>query len=136
MADMNGVSHNGLRRIYRVLCHLAWCDGDVAPTEREFLETFRAEYKIRDDEAATLEEEGKESKGLGVGKRAEERALMLDVMIDITMIDGLLATEEQERLAKFAVTFGLTPEELAARIVERAREKGKRMESTQQKPQA
>lgn len=123
--EIDGVTHNGLRRIYRVLCHLAWCDSDLAETERGFLNRFRERYGISLDEAEALEADGKAGKKLGVGKREEERALMLETMIDITMIDGMLAAQEQERLAKFASTFDLSREELAQRIVERASSSGR-----------
>jgi len=119
-SDIEGVSHNGVRRIYRVLCNLAWCDGEVAELERALLEETRNRFRIEPYEAASLEGEGKEGKNLGVGRRDAERELMIDTMIDMVMVDGVLATEEQERLIKFGVTFGLNQEALAKRIVARA----------------
>lgn len=119
-ADIEGVSHNGVRRIYRVLCNLAWCDGEVADLERTLLEETRSRFKIEPYEAASLEAEGKEGNNLGVGRRDAERELMIDTMIDMVMVDGVLATEEQERLIKFGVTFGLDQAALAKRIVARA----------------
>ena len=35
MADeLKGVSKHGFRRVYRMLCFLAWCDDDLDPKER------------------------------------------------------------------------------------------------------
>jgi uncharacterized tellurite resistance protein B-like protein len=128
--DIQGVSHNGVRRIYRVLCHIAWCDGRVADQERSFLQLVAARFQIPEPEAAALEVEGGKGEKLGVGRRAEERALMVESMIDIAMADGVLATEEQERLAKFAITFGLSSETLAARIVSRLGEQGRKLKGS------
>lgn len=118
--DIEGVSHNGVRRIYRVLCNLAWCDGEVADLERALLEETRNRFRIEPYEAASLEAEGKEGNNLGVGRRDAERELMIDTMIDMVMVDGQLVAEEQERLIKFGVTFGLDQTALAKRIVARA----------------
>ena len=75
-----------------------------------------------------LEAEARVGDGLGVGQNPLEQRLMLEVMIDITMSDGVLNSEEQARLAKFAVTFGLSREELAAKIVERIRSTGRKLQ--------
>ena len=127
MSDIEGVSHNGVRRIYRVLCHLAHCDGEVASQERGYLDDFRRRFQIVDAEGTVLEAEGAAGQSLGVGRRPEERQLMIDTMIDVTMIDGVLSTEEQERLAKFAVTFGLDKETLAKKIVARIQGSGRKL---------
>ncbi|HBP17061.1 MAG TPA: hypothetical protein DEA08_04595, partial [Planctomycetes bacterium] len=52
------VSKNGVRRVYRVLCHLAACDGEVHPRERSVLEAFRQAFQIGDAEGERLEGEG------------------------------------------------------------------------------
>ncbi|MGE0711024.1 MAG: TerB family tellurite resistance protein [Planctomycetota bacterium] len=130
MSDIEGVSHNGVRRIYRVLCHLAHCDGEVASQERGYLDDYRRRFEIADVEGTALEAEGAAGQSLGVGRRPEERQLMIDSMIDITMIDGVLSTAEQERLAKFAITFGLDKETLAKRIVERIKSTGRKLKGS------
>jgi uncharacterized tellurite resistance protein B-like protein len=121
------VTHNGKRRIYRLLCCLAWCDGDMHEAEREYLDAFAAHFYIREDEAASLEEEGKTSTELGVSKRSSERTLLVDALIDIAMADGKLVAEEQQKLIKFGKTIGLTEEDLAARIVQRVQQTGRNL---------
>jgi tellurite resistance protein len=119
------VSHNGKRRIYRILCHLAWCDGELHPNERMLLETFAIYHGIRPDEAGDLETEGKDAKELGVSKRPSERSLLVNALIDIAAADGKLVAPEQKRLLKFGATIGLTEQEIASRIVERIQRSGK-----------
>lgn len=129
MSDpIEGLSHNGARRVFRVAAHLAWCDDDLAATERTFLDQLAGRLGIRDDELKALEAEAKLGDGLGVGQNPLEQRLMLEVMIDITMSDGVLNSEEQARLVKFAVTFGLSRDELAAKIVERIQGSGRKLQ--------
>ncbi len=126
------VSHNGKRRIYRILCHLAWCDGDMHATERQLLDAFVAHHGIRPDEAASLELEGKEARELGVSKRQSERVLMVDALIDLAAADGQLVAAEQKRLLKFGKTVGLSEQEVAARVVARVQGSGKDLSPSQQ----
>ena len=127
------VSQNGKRRIYRVLCHLAWCDGQVQIVERQMLQAFVAYHRIAPNEAALLEEEGKESRGLGISKRASERELMIDALIDLAAADGQLVAAEQDRLLKFGMTVGLTEQEIATRVVGRVKSSGKTLSSNSQR---
>lgn len=124
------VSHNGKRRIYRILCHLAWCDGEVHPLERELLDAYVAANGIRADEAESLEEEGKTARELGVSKRDSERQLMIDALIDLAAADGQLVAAEQKRLLKFGTTIGLSEQEIAARVVKRVQGSGKDLSPT------
>lgn len=119
------VSHNGRRRVYRVLAHLAWCDGEMHPSERALLDAFRDVYGLRPDEAAALEDEGRQGGGLSVSKRGAERRLLIDSLIDMATADGVLAGAEQERLLRFGRTLGLDEGEIAARVVERVDLQGK-----------
>lgn len=129
MADpIEGLSHNGARRLFRVAAHLAWCDDDLAAAERAYLDDLARRLSIREDEVRMLEAEARAGEGLGVGQNPLEQRLMLEAMIDVTMIDGVLNKEEQERLAKFAVTFGLSREQLAAKIVERIQGAGRKLQ--------
>jgi uncharacterized tellurite resistance protein B-like protein len=124
------VSHNGKRRIYRILAHLAWCDGEVHAHERALLDSYRDLHEIRPDEAASLEEEGKRGGELGVSKRPSERTMLIDAMVDMAMADGVLVAAEQERLVKFGKTLGLTQQEIAKRVVERVGLRGKKLSPT------
>ncbi|RMG12105.1 MAG: hypothetical protein D6731_14540 [Planctomycetota bacterium] len=123
--DDEPVSHNGKRRVYRVLAHLAWCDGELHASERALLDAFREVYGIRPDEAAALEAEGRQGGGLSVSKRGAERRLLIDSLIDMATADGVLASAEQERLLRFGRTIGLDEREIAARVVERVGLQGK-----------
>jgi tellurite resistance protein len=127
LEPIEGLSHNGSRRVFRVAAHLAWCDDDLAPDERIYLDQLAARLSIRPDETDMLEDEARAGEGLGVGQNPIEQQMMLEVMIDVTMSDGILSAEEQARLAKFAVTFGLSRETLASRIVERVQGTGKKL---------
>jgi tellurite resistance protein len=119
-----------MRRIYRLLCCLAWCDGELHPKEREYLEAFAEHFGITADETAILEEEGKHSQDLGVSKRPSEKRLLADALIDIAMADGQLVAEEQKRLVNFGKTIGLSEDDLATRIMERVSETGRKIQST------
>lgn len=125
--NQKAVTHNGKRRIYRLLSCLAWCDGDVHAAEREYLTAFAKHFHIRDDEAKSLEGEGKANTELGVSKRPSERTLLVDALIDIAMADGMLVAAEQQKLIKFGKTIGLTEEDLAARIVQRGQQTGRNL---------
>jgi uncharacterized tellurite resistance protein B-like protein len=121
------VSHNGKRRIYRLLCCLAWCDGEMHTKEREYLDAFVAHFSIRPDEAGPLESEGKISQELGISKRPSERRLLVDALIDIAMADGQLVAAEQKKLIKFGKTIGLTEDDLASRIIDRVQASGRNL---------
>jgi len=122
-----GVSFNGVRRVFKVLCHLAWCDGSVADIERDYLEGWVRQVGIGPEEARSLEDEGKRANKLGVGPRKAERTLLIDSMIDLAMADGILVAEEQERLVRFGLTIGLDESLLAQRIHQRVTASGKHL---------
>ena len=113
------ISSNGARRIYRVLCLVAACDGSVDPSEREILEDFVARFGIEPAEAALLEAEGAAAKRLSVGKNPLERELMFQLMVDVAAADGELHKNEQKRLVTFADTLGISRAELRRRLSER-----------------
>ncbi|MGE0706566.1 MAG: TerB family tellurite resistance protein [Planctomycetota bacterium] len=113
------VSPNGVRRIYRVLYHLAACDGEVHPREREVLRAFCDCFGIADDELGRLEAEAAASERLSVGGNPAERALLLDAMLDVAAADGRLAREEEKRLVVFAELLGVPREALRRAVLAR-----------------
>ena len=113
------VSKNGVRRVYRVLCHLAACDGEVHPRERAVLEAFRQAFQIADAEGELLEGEGIGGDKLEVGGNPAERALLLDAMLDVAAADGKLAKAEEKRLIVFGELVGLQREALRKAILAR-----------------
>ncbi len=123
------LSHNGVRRVYRALCNLAWCDGEFDPREQDYLQGYRERFEIGPEEARALEEEGRQGLHLGVSKRPAEQALLATGMIEVTMADGVLTTEEQAKLVAFGKTLGLSQEMIARRIREWAEQQGKRLEA-------
>ena len=100
---MSSISPNGVRRIYAVLSHLASCDGHVHPNERHYLDTFAATYEIDRAEAARIERRSVRGRGLSVGRRAEERALLLEGIVQVVAADGVLAEAERANGLQFKV---------------------------------
>lgn len=113
------VTPAGRRRIYRILCHLAHCDGAVDPRERECLEGKRRELLISEDEAKALEAEGASGEKLDISKNPAEHKTLLDDMIDIVAADGCLGHEEQKRVLEIAVMAGIPKAQVTERLVER-----------------
>lgn len=118
-SSTGSVSQNGVRRVYRVLCHLAACDGEVHPRERAVLEAFRQAFQIADAEGELLEGEGIGGDKLEVGGNPAERALLLDAMLDVAAADGKLAKAEEKRLIVFGELVGLRREALRKAILAR-----------------
>jgi tellurite resistance protein len=117
--ERSKISSNGARRIFRVLCLVAACDGSVDPSEREILDDFVLRFGIRPEEAALLEAEGSAAKRLSVGKNPLERELMFQLMVDVAAADGALHKNEEKRLVTFADTLGISRAELRRRLGER-----------------
>ena len=126
--EIEGVSEKGIRRVYRNLCHMAWCDGDVAPAERRVLESLQERFGLRTDEAVSLELQGRASEALGIGKGAPELALFVSGMLDMAIADGVLATDEQARLIKMAKALKISEKTLLDRFREKVRARGLSMQ--------
>lgn len=99
---MSDLSPDAARRVYRMLCFMAWCDGDLAQDEREVLQGYREELGLSDLEAAGLEAEGSEVEGLELGEDQAELEVLVDGLIDIAVADGKLVLDEQARLHRLA----------------------------------
>ncbi len=122
-----GVSIKGLRRLYRILVHLAWCDGACSPREKEYLQSFKKQADLSDEEAQVLHEEAKQGVSLVLGKREAERELLVRCMLDLTLVDGVLSGPEQERLSGLGEVLGLSQHDLAVKIQERVRKSGRQL---------
>lgn len=109
------VSASGLRRVYRILCHIAHCDHELHPSERALLERYRARFGIGETEAALLEDEGKR-KQIRLGRHDHEQHMLMWAMVDVAAADGRLERSEHKRLMKVAVAVGLPQAELVALI--------------------
>ena len=106
------ISENGHKRIYRILCSLAWCDGNCDEAERKRLEGYRERFGMDQATAAALEEEGRHSKELKIGKKASEREFLVHAMVDIVSADRRLARREERRILKIGKTLGIDIQEL------------------------
>lgn len=109
------VSASGLRRVYRLLCHIAHCDHELHPKERALLERYRTRFAIGEAEAATLEGEGKR-KEIRMGRHPHEQHMLMWAMVDVAAADGRLERQEHKRLLKVAGAMGLPQAELVALI--------------------
>ena len=123
---MSSISPNGVRRIYAVLSHLASCDGHVHPNERHYLDTFAATYEIDRAEAARIERRSVRGRGLSVGRRAEERALLLEGIVQVVAADGVLAEAERVRAEELAGLLDLAPQTLVGMLQARIESRGAR----------
>lgn len=110
------VSGSGTRRIYRLLCLVAYCDHDLHPAERVLLEAYRRRFGLSPEEAAGLEAEGRAGHGVRLGRDPLEQRLLLEAMIDVAASDGRIEPREQKRLLKIAGAIGLGQAELVALV--------------------
>ena len=117
--NLEGLSDEGLDRIYRVLCHMAHCDEEVDPREREVLEKYRKAFGLGESDAQEIENESQSPNGIFVGRDERERAFMLDRMIELVAADAYLDIEEYRRLQKTAAYIGIDEEALNEKIGDR-----------------
>lgn len=118
---MSDLSPDAGRRIYRMLCFMAWCDGDLAAAEREVLERYRDDLGLTEVDAAALEAQGSEVEGLELGEEPEELAVLVDALIDIAVADGKLVLDEQARLTRLAKM--IKAPNLVGRMADRIKER-------------
>ncbi len=106
------VSENGYRRIYRTLCLLAHCDGNVDPSERKHLDAYRTRFGIPEDEAERLEREGAAGQKITLGRNPDERKSLILAMAAIVAADGRLDPNEKMRLKRIADRLGVDPKQM------------------------
>lgn len=109
------VSASGVRRVYRLLCHIAHCDHELHPRERALLDRYRQRFGLSLAEAASLEEEGKRRE-IRMGRHQHEQHMLMSAMVDVAAADGRLERSEHKRLLKVAGAIGLQQAELVALI--------------------
>ncbi|MCO5170734.1 MAG: TerB family tellurite resistance protein [Planctomycetes bacterium] len=112
------VTPAGRRRIYRILCHLAHCDGEVDPREREALEAQRQQLLLDQAEAAALEAEGARGEKLDLSKNPAEQRLLLDAMLEVVAADGCLDHNEQRRVMEIAQLAGIPRQAVSERLLD------------------
>ncbi|MGE0712364.1 MAG: hypothetical protein AB7N76_01550 [Planctomycetota bacterium] len=124
MSDpLEEVSPEGRARVYRMLCTFAWCDGSVAPQEREVLKGYAQRMGLEAD-AERLEAEGKQGVRLHLGDKGPELVLLVDAVLDVCIADRALVGPEQARLRRLASILQLDPADLARRLSARVKERG------------
>lgn len=101
------LSPDAAARVYRILCHLSHCDGDVDPAERARLESLREQFGLDSEAAYGLEKESVRSSKLVLGDDPGEREFMLGAMKDLVGADGEIRDEERERLISLGKSLGL-----------------------------
>lgn len=112
------VTPAGRRRIYRILCHLAHCDGEVAPREREALEAQRQQLLLDRAEADALEAEGARGERLDLSKNPAEQKRLLDAMLEVVAADGCLDHNEQRRVMEIAQLAGIPRQVVSERLLD------------------
>ena len=110
------VSPNGLRRIYRVLVHLASGSGRIGEDERRLLDGFCEDHAIAPKEARSLEREATEPGRISVGKRPAERELLIERALELIAADGVLDEDERRTLRKLAEVIDHDFAELEQRV--------------------
>jgi len=119
-----GLTPRGARRVYRFLWHLAACDGEVHEREQAILHAYRERLGIETADAALLEGEGRRGEHLTIGKRAVERALLLDALLDVAAADGRLDRAEEKRLVALGNLLQISRSEIRVAIQERFAHQG------------
>ncbi len=111
MADQD-ISDNGKKRIYRILCHLAYCDGEVSPEERARLDIYRKRFGFDAKDAVLIEAQAADGKDLSIGKNSAERDFLVQAMVDIVAADGKLDPKEEKRVLKVGKILGIDVKDL------------------------
>jgi len=124
MADAGKLSSKAKRRIYRVLCYITHCDGDVDPREREVLAAYQARFGLSDAEARALESEGADVKQLRLGGKSLEIAELIKGMVEVVAADGMFALDEEKKLLKLAHALGVPEGMILQRVDEALRALG------------
>ena len=109
----------GQRRIYRVMCRVAGCDGEIAASERQVLSAAAARFALAPSEAEALEREGLAGERLEIGESESERAALIAAMVDVAVADRRLDGAERKLLVKIAKDLGLSLEALQAELLPR-----------------
>jgi len=106
------------RTLYRILCHIAHCDGEVHPHEWNLLQAYRDHFGIGLDEAEDLEAMGAQSEEFG-SFGEHEKAFAARALADVIAADGRLDENEVSRLSSLAGPLGLDVEAILADVRER-----------------
>ncbi|MBX3471055.1 MAG: TerB family tellurite resistance protein [Planctomycetes bacterium] len=120
-----GLSFDGARRVYALLCAMAHVDGPVVPAQRQELDDSMEFLSLSPFAARVLEQEARRSGTLRLGIRPAELELLMGALIDMAAADGKLTPGERrllERVNQRARWPQERIDEALARALARARE--------------
>lgn len=127
-----GLSFDGARRVYALLCAMAHVDGPVVPAQRQELDDSMEFLSLSPFAARVLEQEARRSGTLRLGIRPAELELLMGALIDMAAADGKLTPGERrllERVNQRARWPQERIDEALARALARAREVTPRREA-------
>lgn len=119
-----GLSFDGTRRVYGLLCAMAHVDGRIAPAQRRELEDYQEYLGLSPFAARVLEDEARRSRSLRLGLRKVELDLLMGALIDMAAADGRLSPKEERLLERVNERAGWPGDAIAdalVRALERAR---------------
>ena len=115
----NNLPPGGGERIYRILAHLAGCDGQVAVSERDLLERYRSRFGLSVEQARDLESECADDETLVLGTDPAERKLTVKAMAEVVAADRRLEQDESEQLRELLGRMGMQPQEVMTALMDR-----------------
>lgn len=113
------LSDRGRRRVFRVVCYLAYADDELDLRERGVLEDVRARLDLDASEASALEEEARAGKGIQLKADPEEAEVAIEALAEVFVADGVLHPDEARRLNRVAKSLSVSDKRLAT-VVRRA----------------
>ncbi|MCO5167447.1 MAG: TerB family tellurite resistance protein [Planctomycetes bacterium] len=127
-----GLTFDGARRVYALLCAMAHVDGPVAPAQRQELDDAMEFLSLSPFAARVLEQEARRSGTLRLGIRPAELELLMGALIDMAAADGRMTPGERrllERVNRRARWAQARIDEALERALARAREVTPRREA-------
>ncbi|MCA8922363.1 MAG: hypothetical protein KDD82_11175 [Planctomycetes bacterium] len=121
-SNLEGISKNGARRVYRILARMAWLGSDKrldGPT-RAALEAYRTRLGLSPTEGMELEDSARAGESMQVGKRAAEQRLLFDAMIDVGVANREVNDQQLRYLKRFAKILDVPKDALRARLEQHA----------------
>jgi len=114
--------HDQDKAILKSLVTVAWADGRVAQEETEVIEALLQAFGASDDEANDLRRYAQEPRTLDdipiTDLSAEDRRVLVQHAVLLTLIDGHQAKEEKDLLIELCKRLRIPAEEASKLIVE------------------
>lgn len=110
---MDRLSPAARRRVYRVVCYLAYADDELGLAERDLLDGLREKLELDPADADALEAEGQAGESILLDAESEEGILAVKALTEVMVADGVLHPAEALRLKRIAARVGVSEEKLA-----------------------